>query len=147
MSRESAPDIRPAQTVLTQRVIAKEAELKSMTLILEEVMSARSTKCTADSWEPPGSISHGESQTDPCHCAQAQERLQSNRQELHEKEGVLQQKADSYKPIVSTAGPVRTSSVQIWTPQVAQCQEALYIQYAILTTDCIEYHSDCGGSV
>ncbi len=38
MTRESEPQRHPSETVQTQRVIAKEGELKQLTHLLEEVM-------------------------------------------------------------------------------------------------------------
>ena len=43
MCRESEPAVRPAEAMQSQRVIAKEAEVKELTLLLEEVILGQPT--------------------------------------------------------------------------------------------------------
>lgn len=43
-----------------------------------------------------------------CQMLQAKERLDLDNNELNAKQELLQQKADSYKPLLSSAGPVCT---------------------------------------
>ncbi|BDA42436.1 hypothetical protein COCOBI_03-3260 [Coccomyxa sp. Obi] len=82
-ARESEPQRKPSETVQTQRVIAKEAELKQLTLLLEE----------------------------------AKERLELDRHELNTKQELLQQKADSYEPLLSSARPVHEAS-KLWNKRI-----------------------------
>ncbi|CAL8467895.1 g7433 [Coccomyxa elongata] len=89
-ARESEPQRQPSETVQTQRVIAKEGELKQLTLLLEE----------------------------------AKERLDLDKSELNAKQELLQQKADSYKPLLSSAGPVHEAS-KLWNRSVTTMRAQL----------------------
>ncbi|KAK9909657.1 hypothetical protein WJX75_005673 [Coccomyxa subellipsoidea] len=79
LARQSEPAVKPTDAVQSQRVIAKEAEVEELTLLLDE----------------------------------AKARLEATRWELSVRQEQLQQKAQSYKPLLSTAGPVHEAS-KLW---------------------------------